>query len=85
MEVNLAYYRKKDWRKFLELIDDRESMHDTWKEWHKSYLKAKRGLTSQGLIVNDFVVNLDELKRYCLTKGLRIDGKARSQFVSEIK
>ena len=85
MEVNLAYYRKKDWSKFLDLIDDRESMHDTWKEWHKSYLMAKRGLTSQGLIVNDFVVDLDELKRYCLTKGLRNDGKARSQFVSDIK
>ena len=73
MEVNLAYYRKKDWKKFLELIDDRESMHDTWKEWHKSYLIAKRSLTSKGLVVNDFVV------------GLKIDGKARSQFVSDIK
>ncbi len=25
MEINLAYYRKKDWRKFLSMIDDRES------------------------------------------------------------
>ncbi len=45
MEINLAYYRKQDWRKFLEMIDDRDSMHDTWKEWHKSYLIAKRNLT----------------------------------------
>ena len=85
MEVNLAYYRKKDWKKFLELIDDRESMHDTWKEWHKSYLIAKRSLTSKGLVVNDFVVDLNELKKYCSNRGLKIDGKARSQFVSDIK
>ncbi len=85
MEVNLAYYRKKDWMKFLEMIDDRESMHDSWKEWHKSYLKTKRGLASQGLVVNDFVVDLKELRKYCSNRGLKIDGKARSQFVSDIK
>jgi len=82
MEVNLAYFRKKDWRKFLELIDDKDLMHDTWKDWHKSYLKAKQGLTEQGLIVNDFVVDLNELKKYCLTRGLKINGEARSKFVS---
>ncbi len=82
MEVNLAYYRKKDWRELLELISDPECMHDTWKEWHKSYIKVKRDLTSQGLTVNDYVVDLNELREYCLTKGMKIDEKARSQFVS---
>ena len=85
MEINLAYYRKQDWRKFLEMIDDRDSMHDTWKEWHKSYLIAKRNLTSQGFVVNDFAVDLNELNKYCSNRGLKIDGKARSQFVSDIK
>ena len=83
MEIKLAYYRKNDWRKLLELIDDRESMHDTWEEWHKSYLKAKQGLIAQSLIVNDFIVDLNELKKYCLHKGLPIDGKAPSQYVSD--
>ncbi|WP_179019134.1 hypothetical protein [Winogradskyella forsetii] len=85
MEVNLAYYRKKDWKKFLKIIDDRDRMHDFWEDWHKSYLEAKRSLTSKGMIVNDHVVDLDKLKTYCKTRGLKIDGKARSQFVSNIK
>ncbi len=85
MEVNLAYYREKDWMKFLKMIDDKDSMHDTWNGWHNSYLKAKQGLISNGLIVNDIVVDLNELMNYCLTKGLKIDGKARSQFVSELE
>ncbi|MBQ4819317.1 hypothetical protein [Aquimarina sp. MMG016] len=80
--VNLAYYRKKDWKQFLELIDDRESMHNTWKEWNKAYLKTKKELVSQGFIVNDFTVDLNELKKYCMAKGIKIDGKARAQFVS---
>lgn len=76
---------KKDWSKFLEMIDDRDSMHDTCKEWHKSYLKAKHSLTSQGLVIKDVVVDLNELKKYFSNRGLKIDGKARSQFVSDIK
>ena len=80
--VNLAYYQKKDWELFLELIDDKEKMHDTWKEWHQAYLKTKQDLLSQGFIVNDFPVDLYELKMYCTFRGLKVDGKARAQFVS---
>ncbi len=80
--INLAYYQKKDWKRFLELIDDKESMYNTWKEWNKAYLKTKKDLASQGFIVNDFIVDLDELKKYCLAKAIKIDGKARAQFVS---
>ena len=85
MEVNLAYYRKKDWKKLLSIIDDRDSMHDTWEEWNKSYLEAKRSLTSKGMIVNDYVVDLNKLKEYCTSRGLKINGKARSQFVSKVQ
>ncbi len=80
--INLAYYREADWERFLESIDDRESMHATWKDWHKAYLKTKKVLISQGLKVNDFVVDIDELQNYCILKGIKNDGKARSQFVA---
>jgi len=81
--VGLACYQKKDWGDFLELIDDKESMHDTWKEWNKAYLKAKENLTSQGLTVKDCVIDLDELETYCKLKEIKNDGKARSLFVSD--
>jgi hypothetical protein len=79
--INLAYYEKKDWKRFLKSIDDRDSMHATWKEWHKAYQKTKKDLTSQGFVVKDFVVNIEELINYCKINGIKNDGKARSQFV----
>ena len=82
MEVNLAFYRKKDWGKFLRMIDDRESMFDTWKEWNKSYLRTKKELTSNGLKVNEVEVDLAELDKYCRENGLKNNGRTRSQFVS---
>ena len=81
--INLAYYRKKDWNRFLEIIDDKESMFATWKEWNKAYLKTKKELLNKGLTVKDLIVNLEELIDYCAIKGIKIDGKARSQFVQK--
>lgn len=85
MEVNLAFYRKKDWKKFLAMIDDRESMFDTWKEWHNSYLRTKKELSSNGLKVNHVQVDLNELGQYCCENGLKNNGRTRSQFVSHKK
>ena len=35
--VKIAYYRKEDWKKLLEIIDDKESMHETWNQWFKAF------------------------------------------------
>lgn len=79
--VKLAYYSKKDWKRFVKIIDDRESMHDTWHDWNKAFEKTKGDLINQGLKVLDIVVDLDELIEYCRQRSIKIDGSARSQFV----
>ena len=80
-EVKLAYYKEKDWSRFLESIDDRDSMHDTWKEWHEAYQKTKKGLMEKGFIVKYFVMDIDGLTNYCKIRRIKNDGKARSGFV----
>ena len=79
--VKLAYYRKKDWEKFIRMIDDRQSMHDNWNDWHKAFIKTKSDLISQGFEVTDIEIDLNELTDYCKLRGIKNDGKARSQFV----
>ena len=80
---NLAYIRKVDWTRFLEIIDDPEKQHEKWEDWHKEYLKLKNSLIIEGFSVNDFEVNLDELINYCKRKKIKIDGKARSRFAAK--
>ena len=80
--INLAFYRKEDWKRFLEIIDDKDTMQETWKEWNKAYLKLKTELSSKGFIVKDFIVDLDELNEYCWSKSKKNTGKVRAQFVS---
>ncbi len=81
IELKLAYYRKKDWERFIKIIADRESMHDTWRDWYRDFKRTKQNLTNQGFNVVDIVVDLDELMEYCRARGIENDGKARSQFV----
>ena len=81
--LKIAYYKKEDWSRLLQIIDDKESMHDSWNEWHLAYSKAKNELIAKGFQVEDIEINLDELVSYCKAKGAKITGKTRSQFVKE--
>jgi hypothetical protein len=81
--VKIAYYKKEDWSRLLLIIDDKESMHDSWNEWFTAYSKAKTDLISQGFMVVDVEIDLDELIRYCKLRRVKNNGKARSQFVQE--
>ena len=81
--IKLAYYRKKDWKRFINLIDDPESMHDRWHNWQKDFERAKRDLIAQGFEVIDIEVDIDELIEYCKSRGIKNDVKARSQFVTD--
>ena len=79
--VNLARYEEKDWDYLLSVISDRESMHDSWDDWHKEYKKVKATLASQGFYVREVSINIEELVHYCQERKIKIDGKARAQFV----
>jgi hypothetical protein len=82
--VKLAYYRPEDWARLLSIIEDKETFHDTWEEWHKQYQSAKKQLEAQGIKTKDAVVNIDDLISFCFQKGIRNDGKARSTFVAQL-
>jgi len=83
LSINMAFIEKKDWERFLEIIDDRATQYDKWEKWHEAYLKGKTKLIKEGFNVNDFHVDLDELINYCKKQQIKIDGKARSKFVAK--
>jgi hypothetical protein len=77
----MAFYEQKDWEYFLSIVDDKENLHEKWEDWFKAYSKLKAHLVSEGLVVRDVKVNINELMDYCLDRKIKIDGKARSMFV----
>ena len=81
--LNFAYYQKKDWKRFVKIADDKHILHDSWEDWHKDYKEKKEYFEALGLKTRKIVVNLDELSKYCKHLGIKNNGEARSNFVSE--
>jgi hypothetical protein len=82
--IKLGYYRKEDWETFIGIIDDKESMHSSWYEWHEAYNNSKKDLEKQGFTVIKSIVDLDKLIEYCSEKKLKNIGSVRSQFIQQI-
>lgn len=83
MVIKIAYYRKKDWNKFIKMIDDRHSMHENWEDWEQAFQKTKSDLQAKGFKVALVEVNLTDLRNFCNSRGIKNDGSARSQFVKD--
>jgi len=83
-KVNIAYYRKVDWKRFIESIDDKESIHDTGEDWHLSFINAKINLIFQEYVIKEVITDVDKLKDYCRKNGLKNISKTRSQYVAEL-
>ena len=79
--IAIAYYRKEDWERFLQMVDDKKGMHETWDEWLKAFEKTKRQIEEEGFSVRPVIVDIDELNHYCKIRGIKNDGKARSTFI----
>ncbi|MEZ4949868.1 MAG: hypothetical protein R2879_04430 [Saprospiraceae bacterium] len=84
-QFKMAYYLKKDWDRLMNSIVDRDSMHDTWEEWHAKYMETKKYMESQGCVVHDIIIDIDQLNDYCRRNGLANDGKTRSSYVGKFQ
>lgn len=83
-EVNLAYYSKKDWQKFVASAEDKTSLHDNWKEWHKDFNRTRKRLENEGFVVHAVPVDIDALNQYLSIRGLKNVGSNRSKYVAQL-
>ena len=81
--IGISVYRKKDYARILELSEDSENMDATWEDWEANKKQTKAKFESLGVRVVDVPVKPNELAKFCQEKGLKINGTARAQFVSE--
>ena len=81
--LGMGWYRPEDWDRLLQVIADRDSMHDTYAEWLASARQGERDLVARGQPVERVMVDPDERASWCLIRGLVPDGAARAEFVSD--
>lgn len=80
--IAACFYSPDDYKKLLEISDDRESMCNSYEDWLVEFMKMKNGMEEGHLTVNPVHINLDELAKFCIKNKLKNTGEARSKFAN---
>jgi hypothetical protein len=62
---------------------DVDNLHDTYEEWVQDATRRLQELRDLGFTVEKVHVEMAELARWCLQRGLPLDGSSRAQFASD--
>ena len=82
-KVGLVRYRKEQWTRWLETVDDREKLEKTHEEWQRKAEAMADRLKRAGLQVIWVEVVPDEMARWCAARGYKNNAEARSLFAAE--
>ena len=79
-----CWYHPEQWDRLLEISDDREQLEDSYEEWRKNVHKAIQEMNAAETTAQKVNIDLEELLGWCNEKGIPVDSKARSEFVTII-
>jgi hypothetical protein len=80
----LAWYRREDYPRVLEMMADRSEMHDTYDEWLRDAERLEKGLVSKGQAVTHVILDPERFRSWCDQHNLKPVAKSRSRFVAEV-
>ena len=80
MVLGVAWYREADWARIKALFPDADELHGTHAEWLKSAKESVERLNRPDVIVEPFIIDIDDFLGWCTFHSLPRDAKARSEY-----
>jgi len=81
--VGVAWYTSSEWSRVKAAAADPERFEDSFEEWVVIAEDALVQLQRAGLSAEKFLVDADELAKWCVDNRLENNSSARAGFVSE--
>ncbi len=81
--AGLAWYRREDYPRILEMMADRSEMHDTYDEWLRDAERLEQHLASEGHAPTHVIIDPEIFRSWCDQHNLKPVAKARTRFVAE--
>lgn len=81
--LGVAWYRKEQWGRLLEISEDRDRLEETYEAWEASARASLPKLRRQGIIPRRVDIDVEELLRWCQSEGRPVDASARVIFTAE--
>ena len=80
--IGVAWYRREQWGRLLEVSSDRAELEDTYDEWQALAEENLRKLAQHGYILHKVDIDVEELLSWCNSHNRSVDGDARSEFTT---
>ncbi len=80
--VGLAWYKRENYARLLDIFEDRDKLHDTYDEWLASAEQLRKTFEEQAVKTIKVDIDPDTFPKWCKSKGLRIDATARADYAS---
>lgn len=79
---SFAWFQPEEWTRLKEVVEDPSTLDDTYDEWRKNAESTIGEFRANGQSVRKISIKINELLDWCESKGVKPDGKARSEFAA---
>ena len=78
--MGVAWYRRDQWDRLLEISSDRAELEDTYDEWKAVAEENLGNLAKHGYKLRKVEIDIEELLIWCNSQNRAVDGDARTEF-----
>jgi hypothetical protein len=78
--MGVAWYRRDQWDRLLEISSDRADLGDTYDEWKAVAEENLGNLAQHGYKLCKVEIDVEELLIWCNSQNHAVDGDARTEF-----
>ena len=81
MKTGVAWYRRKQQNRLLEISTDSDELESTYDEWIEQATNTFNNLAKTGITLKKVNVDVEELLKWCRANNRPVDGEARTEYV----
>lgn len=82
--AGINWYRREDYPRILEVMEDRHLLAPTYDEWLRAAEKGIQHFTDKGLIAIKAEIEPESFLAWCKERGLKVDAKARNEWGNSV-
>jgi len=81
--IGIGWYSQQEWHKLKAIAEDSDALDDTYEDFLKNFAKAQNHMKKQKMKTKKVKIIVSDLVNWCAENELPINGKSRSEFVSQ--
>ncbi|ACN13843.1 hypothetical protein HRM2_07290 [Desulforapulum autotrophicum HRM2] len=83
MISGLAWYRKSQWDKLLEVSEDSDKLEETFEEWLQGAEEFVKNFDTPGVVIKKIDIDVKELIIWCASKNISVNSASRSLYTAQ--